>query len=88
MYIYEILYIYIYIYIERERERKGFPLIAQYPGSVYIGDIYLFINLSIFIFIEYGHEAKPSILGLQIIFLAAPRDDHDYGGDYRARQEL
>ena len=40
------------------------------------------------IFIEYGHEAKPSILGLQIVVLDAPRD---YGGgyyDYRARQEL
>ena len=39
--------------------------------------------------IEYGHEAKPSILGLQVVFLAARRDDdydHDY--DYRARQEL
>ena len=29
--------------------------------------------------IEYGHEAKPSILGLQIVFLAAPRDYHDHG---------
>ena len=37
-------------------------------------------------FIEYGHEAKPSILGLQIVFLAAPRDYGD--DDYRARQEL
>ena len=36
--------------------------------------------------IEYGHEAKPSILGLQIVFLAARRDDsHD---DYGGRQEL
>ena len=35
---------------------------------------------------EYGHEAKPSILRLQIFFLAAPRDD--YGNDYRARQEI
>ena len=39
--------------------------------------------------IEYGHEAKPSILGLQIVFLAAPRDDHGGGyGDCRARLEL
>ena len=39
-------------------------------------------------FIEYGHEAKPSILGLQIVFLAARRDDGDGGdGDYRARQK-
>ena len=38
--------------------------------------------------IEYGHEAKLSILGLQIIFLAARRDD-DYYRDYcRARQKL
>ena len=37
------------------------------------------------LFIEYGHEAKPSILGLLIVFLAARRD---YGrDDYRARQE-
>ena len=40
------------------------------------------------ILIEYGHEAKPYILGLQIIFLAAPRDYHHDGGDYRARLEL
>ena len=39
--------------------------------------------------IEYGHEAKPSILGLRIVFLAARRDDDDDGyGDYRARQEF
>ena len=38
--------------------------------------------------IEYGHEAKPSILGLQIVFLAARRDDDDDGDDYRARQKL
>ena len=28
--------------------------------------------------IEYRHEAKPSILGLQIVFLAARRDDDEY----------
>jgi hypothetical protein len=39
-------------------------------------------------FIEYGHEAKPSILGLQIVFLAAPRDDDGGGDDCRARLEL
>ena len=40
---------------------------------------------SLFVFLEYGHEAKPSVLGLQIIFLAVRRD---YGGDYcGARQE-
>ena len=41
--------------------------------------------------IEYGHDAKPSILGLQIIFLAARRDyggGGGGGGDYRARQKL
>ena len=38
--------------------------------------------------IEYGHEAKPSILGLQILFLAAPRDYGDYDYYCRARQEL
>ena len=39
--------------------------------------------------IEYGHEAKPSILGLQIVFLAARRDDDDDDGDdYRARRNL
>ena len=40
--------------------------------------------------IEYGHEAKPSILGLQVVCLAAPRDDDggDGYGDCRARLEL
>ena len=39
--------------------------------------------------VEYGHEAKPSISGLQIVFLAAPQDDYGSGyGDYRARQDL
>ena len=36
------------------------------------------------VIIEYGHEAKPSILGLQVFFLAARRDYGD-GGDYGAR---
>ena len=39
-------------------------------------------------FIEYGHEAKSSILGLQNVFLAARRNNGSGGGDYRARQEL
>ena len=35
---------------------------------------------------EYGHEAEPSILRLQIVFLAARRD---FGGDdYGAHQKL
>ena len=38
--------------------------------------------------IEYGHEAKPSISGLQIVFLATRRDYGDGGGDCRARQKL
>ena len=38
--------------------------------------------------IEYGHEAEPSILGLQIVFFAARRDDCYYCDYYRARQEL
>ena len=33
--------------------------------------------------IEYGHEAKPSILWVQVVLLAAPRDDDD-----GARQKL
>ena len=37
--------------------------------------------------IEHGHEAKPSILWLQIVYLAARRDYDDYDC-YRARQEL
>ena len=37
------------------------------------------MNVFIYWFIEYGHEAKPSILGLQIVLLAAPRDDDDGG---------
>ena len=37
--------------------------------------------------IEYGHEAKPSILWIEIVLSAARRDD--YGGGYcRARQKL
>ena len=38
--------------------------------------------------IEYGLEAKSPILGLQIVFLAARRDDDYYGGDCRARQNF
>ena len=38
--------------------------------------------------IEHGHEAKTSILGLQIVFLAARSDYGGGGDDYRARQEL
>ena len=48
----------------------------------------VFTKVCLHVFVEYGHEAKPSILGLQIVFLAASRDDHGDGGDYRARQEL
>ena len=48
------------------------------------------MNIYYFKIIEYGHEAKPSILWVPIVLLAAPRDDDDddYGYDYRARQEL
>ena len=49
--------------------------------------LYILLEI-IFYIIEYGHEAKPSILGLQIVFLAARRDDYYYGDDYRARLEL
>ena len=40
--------------------------------------------------IEYGHEAKPSVLGLQIVLSAARRhdDDDDYDDYCGARQEL
>ena len=41
--------------------------------------------------IEYGHEAEPSILWVQIFLLAAPRDeddDDDCCDDCRARQKL
>ena len=38
--------------------------------------------------IEYGHEAKPSILGQPMVFLAAPRDDHGGDDDCRARLEF
>ena len=40
------------------------------------------------VFIECGHEAKPPILGLQIVFLAARKDYSGDDGDYCARQEL
>ena len=30
---------------------RWFPLIAQYPGSVYLGDIYYFIYIYIYIYI-------------------------------------
>ena len=39
-------------------------------------------------FIEYGNEAKQSVLGLQIVFFAARWDDVYYDIYYRARQEL
>ena len=52
---------------------------------LYSLSVYIYIHIYIYN-IEYGHEAKPSILGLQIVFLAARKD---YGGDdYCARQEL
>ena len=59
-------------------------------GSNILIDIYE-LNILIYVhiiikLIEYGHQAKPSILGLQIVFLAAPGDYGD--GDYRARQEF
>ena len=54
-------------------------------GKPFLQIIYIYL----FCLIEYGHEAKPSILGLQIVFLAARRDDDGYyDGDYRARQEF
>ena len=46
--------------------------------------IYICIGYYICDIVEYGHEAKPSILGIEIVFLAAPRDYH--GGDCCARQ--
>jgi hypothetical protein len=69
-----ILYIYIYIYV--------------YICMYIIIYIYIYIYTYIFIIIEYGHEAKPSILGLQIVFLAARRDEVYDGDDYHARQKL
>ena len=48
---------------------------------------YAILHLLLYI-IKYGHEAKPSILGLLIVFLAARRDYYGGDGDYRARQEL
>ena len=62
----------------------------------YISFLYTYIYIyeyeyvySYIFFIEYGHEAKPSILGLEIVFLAARRDNGDGGGgDYRVRQEF
>ena len=74
-------YIYIYIYTERERDRK----IYMYILAINILTCQLECNLEGFI--EYGLEAKSSILGLQIVFLAARRDDY-YGGYCRARQKL
>ena len=51
--------------------------------------IYIYIYTYIYMYIfEYGHEAKPSILGVQIVFLAARRDYYDDDNYYGARQEL
>ena len=47
----------------------------------------IFLFFTFFHITEYGLEAKPSILGLQIVFLATRRDDGGYGY-YCARQEL
>ena len=45
----------------------------------------MFIYICIYL-IKHGHEAKPPILGLHIVFGAARRD---YGrDDYGARQEI
>ena len=52
--------------------------------------MYIYINICyivLYYIIEYGHEAKPSILVLQIVFLAAGRDYHGHY-DCRARQKL
>ena len=38
-------------------------------------------------FIEYGHEAKSSILGLQTVVVSPRRDVQYYDDYYRARQE-
>ena len=63
---------YICIYIERD--------IYMY---IYI---YIYIkNIYRYILIDYGLEATPSILELQIVFVAARRDEYD---DCGARQEL
>ena len=64
---------------------------------LYIYILYLFVVYPDFI--EYGHVAKPSILGLQIVFLAARRiivvvviiivRARNYNSNYyRARQKI
>ena len=78
------------------RSRPRIPFLSYTVICIYISlyiymDIYICIYIYIYIhlyIIEYGHKAKPAILGLQIVFLGAPRDDHDGGGYCRARQEL
>ena len=65
--------------------RIGYDKILSF---MYIIILFIYVNyILLYPFIEYGHEAKPSILGEQIVFLAACRDDH-YGGYCRARQKL
>ena len=50
--------------------------------------VLILVLVPVLVLVEYGHEAEPSILGLEIVLLAARRDD-DYGDCYyRARQEL
>ena len=48
----------------------------------------MYTYLVYFYVIEYGLKATPSMLWLQIFFLAAYRDDGDDGDYYGARQEL
>ena len=73
------------IQISRTLISKVVPAIQSF--AIYAFIIWSAIHSFIDWFVEYGHEAKPSILGLQIVFLAARRDD-DYDDYYRARQEI
>ena len=65
------------------------PLVPTILTYIYIYIYWLYYTILYYIIIiEYGHEAKPSIIGLQIVFWAARRDEYYDGYDYRARQKL
>ena len=59
----------------------------QYEHMCIYTYVYIYIYVYVYIYIIYVH-IYIYIFTLQIVLLAARRDDDGYDGDYRARQEL
>ena len=84
---YVVVHMHIYIYIH-----INICIISHILPDAMRKNIYkyicIYIYIYMYIFIECGYEAKPSILGIQIIFLAARGDDDDCDDYYRARLNI